>query len=175
MTTRENKLHILNTAQMRSTRNGLDAGTRQGSLEVLNRVVVDLIDATLAARQAHWNVRGNNFSSLHELFEKVAVELSEPTDRLAERAAALGGIVRGTAQAVASETRLKPYPALSVSGDEHIEAISARLASLGSSIRESIQEREQSGDPVTLDHLIEAGAVVDKLLWLVESHIAKLQ
>ena len=170
---RDSKLMAVNTEQVRSTRNGLDVSARRASIEVLNAIVVDFIETSLAARQAHWNVRGRNVSSLQELFDRVARDLAAPTDALAERSAALGGVVRGTVQSVAADSRIKPYPVLSVAADEHIEAMSNRLACLGIELRSGIAECEHSFDPVSTYLLTSACDVTDKLLWLFESHIAK--
>ena len=41
-------------------------------IEMLNRRLADAIDLQLQSRQAYWNVKGPNFLSLRELFDKVA-------------------------------------------------------------------------------------------------------
>jgi len=131
MSSRAMKLAVLNTTHLHWTKNDLSAGVRQASGEVLNSVVIEGIDVALAARHAHWNVRGPNFSALHDLFGSVFDEVNQHVDVLAERAVALGMVARGTVQDVASETALKPYPMLSIGEQEHIEAMSTRLGLLG--------------------------------------------
>ncbi len=73
------------------TRNDLPEATRRAMITLLNQQLADALDLGLQAKQAHWNVKGPNFLSLHELFDKVATELDELTDELAERAVELGG------------------------------------------------------------------------------------
>lgn len=49
-----------------------------------------LVALTLDAKQAHWNVTGPGFVQLHALTDELAADVRAWTDRLAERAVALG-------------------------------------------------------------------------------------
>src|SRR4249920_1934020 len=80
------------------TRNSLRKSTRRAMIDLLNRQLADVLDLGLQAKQAHWNVKGPNFIGLHELFDKVAEELEEFSDDIAERAVELGGVALGTIQ-----------------------------------------------------------------------------
>lgn len=75
---------------------------------LLNRQLADLIDLGIQARQAHWNVKGPQFTSLHALFEELADELGELADVVAERAVMLGGVAQGTLQTVARPRGSRP-------------------------------------------------------------------
>lgn len=171
MSNRTVLLHALNSAQLRSTHNDLPIDTRHISIEMLNGIVVHAIDIALAAKHAHWNVRGRNFLASHKLFDKVFTELVTEIDALGERATAIGGIARGTVQTVADSTQLKPYPVLTVSEREHVEQLAMRLGRLGSEIRHAIAAIAKSQDVVTVDLLTTACSTVDSLLWTIESHI----
>jgi starvation-inducible DNA-binding protein len=173
MSNRAPHLHALNATQVLRTSNDLPAHVRHASIEMLNRNVVHAIDVALSAKHAHWNVRGPSFLVYHQLFEKVFTQLLTQIDSLGERTTALGGIARATVQAVARETDLKPYPVLSVSEQEHIEELAQRLGRLGGELRRASLDATRSEDVVTADVLIQAGAAVDALLWLVESHLAR--
>jgi starvation-inducible DNA-binding protein len=170
MSSRALKVAVLNTTHHHWTKNDLPAKVRQASGEVLNSLVIEGIDVALAARYARWNVRGPHFAALHELFGSVYDEVNQQVDVLAERAVALGMVARGTVQDVASETALKPYPMLSISEQEHIEAMARRLGIWGGDVRRAIEECEKLGDRVSADVLSEACAAIEKLLWRVESH-----
>jgi len=141
-------------------------------IQLLNRQLADLIDLGLQAKQAHWNVKGPHFTSLHALFDEVADALSELTDDLAERAVMLGGIARGTRQAITQGSRLAAYPADALDGRDHLWAVSAALAQFAQSSREAIASAEDTGDAVTVDLLTQISRNVDTLLWKVEAHIA---
>src|SRR5579885_2041657 len=92
------------------TKNDLREQTRRAMIDLLNQQLADVLDLGLQAKQAHWNVKGPHFIGLHELFDKVADELEEFTDEIAERAVELGGIALGTLQVTAKTSRLPVYP-----------------------------------------------------------------
>src|SRR5437899_2113164 len=114
---------------------------------------------------------GSHFIGLHELFDKVAEELEEFTDNIAERAVELGGIAQGTIQVVSKRSRLSAYPLNLTSGQKHIAALSGALAEFGTTTRAAIDSAAKAGDADTADLFTEVSRGVDKLLWLVEAHI----
>lgn len=170
MSNRTAQVHFVNSEQMRATQNSLPIDTRHHSIEALNRVVAHLVDVALAAKHAHWNVRGANFASYHALFDRVFKDLVDQVDHVGERASALGGIARGTVQTVASATQLQPYPVLMVAEREHISQLANRLGQVGREIRAAVGSIGGRDDIVTVDVLTETCATIDRLLWLIESH-----
>jgi starvation-inducible DNA-binding protein len=136
----------------------------------LNQQLADVLDLGLQAKQAHWNVKGPHFIGLHELFDKVAEELEEFTDEIAERSVELGGVALGTVQVVAKESRLTPYPLDLASGEAHVAALSNALAGFGATTRAAIDTAGKAGDADTADLFTEVSRGVDKLLWMVEAH-----
>ena len=64
-------------------------------VEMLNRRLADAIDLQLQSRQAYWNVKGPNFMSLRELFDKVAEGVEEYANLIAEHIVQLGWQGRG--------------------------------------------------------------------------------
>jgi starvation-inducible DNA-binding protein len=74
---------------MFDTRNDLPPNTRTKVIELLNARLADAIDLGAQTKQAHSNVKGPNFIALHELFDKVAENVEEHIDTLAERVTAL--------------------------------------------------------------------------------------
>src|SRR5882672_5061011 len=121
------RFEIMKT-KLHQTKNGLREKTRLAMIELLNQQLADVLDLGLQAKQAHWNVKGPNFIALHELFDKVAEELEEFTDDIAERAVELGGVAEGTVQTVSKNSRLKAYPLDLASGKDHVAALSSALA-----------------------------------------------
>lgn len=159
------------TAKPHQTKNDLRDKTRVAMISLLNEHLADVLDLGLQAKQAHWNVKGPNFVALHELFDKVAENLEEFTDNIAERAVALGGVVFGTSQVIAKESRLSPYQLTLTSGREHVAALSSALAQFGTTARTAIDTAAKAGDAATADLFTEVSRGVDKLLWLVEAHM----
>jgi starvation-inducible DNA-binding protein len=137
---------------------------------LLQRQLTDAIDPGLQTKQPHWNIKGPNFIALHELFDRVNKEIGETTDEVAERAVAPGGIVNGTAQAVARETRLEAYPATELSGAKHVIALRAALANYSVPTRKVIAAAADAGDANTADVPTEVSRTVDQPLWMAEAH-----
>jgi starvation-inducible DNA-binding protein len=121
---------LINT-RLHPTKNYLTESVRETMTGLLNQHLAAALDLGLQAKQAHGNVKGPNFIGLHELFDKVAGDIEDFTDSIAERAVELGGTARGTLQVVAKESRLSPYPLDIAAGKEHVAALSAALATFG--------------------------------------------
>jgi starvation-inducible DNA-binding protein len=157
---------------MQSTRNTLPENIRAQSVELLNIHLAAAIDLHAQLKQAHWNVRGPGFIAIHELFDKVAAEVENYSDLIAERAGALGGIAQGTVQLAAKRSFLVPYPLGIADEQEHVFAISGTLAAFGQSAREASAQAATFGDADTADLFTEISRGTDRQLWFVESHVA---
>ena len=156
--------------KLHPTQNDLREKVRRAMIDLLNQQLADVLDLGMQAKQAHWNVKGPQFIGLHELFDKVAEELEEFTDDIAERAVELGGIAQGTIQVVSKRSRLSAYPLNLTSGQKHVAALSGALAKFGTTTREAIDTAAKAGDADTADLFTEVSRGVDKLLWMVEAH-----
>jgi starvation-inducible DNA-binding protein len=155
---------------MNPTKNSLPEKVRIQISLLLQKSLVDTIDLTLQAKQAHWNVKGPSFIALHELFDKVAEDTESYMDLIAERIVQLGGVAVGTLDGIGKKSNLPVYPLTITDGKEHAALLAHALASYGESIREAITQTGEMEDIGTEDLLIEVLRGVDKLLWLVEAH-----
>jgi starvation-inducible DNA-binding protein len=157
---------------MQPTRNTLPEDIRAQSVELLNKHLAAAIDLHAQLKQAHWNVRGPGFIAIHELFDKVAAEVENYSDLIAERAGALGGIAQGTVQLAAKRSFLVPYPLDIADEQQHVFTISGTLAAFGQSAREASAQAATFGDADTADLFTEISRGTDRQLWFVESHVA---
>jgi starvation-inducible DNA-binding protein len=156
---------------MFKTKNDLPEATRAKMIELLNARLADCKDLQTQVKQAHWNVKGPNFIALHELFDKINDEVEEYVDEIAERAVQLGGVAEGTARMVAKRSSLPEYPANTVDGRSHVEALSSVLAAFGKAARQAIDQADDIGDLDTADLFTEVSRGIDKWLWFVEAHL----
>jgi starvation-inducible DNA-binding protein len=156
---------------LHKTRNDLPEIIRRRMVDLLNQQLADILDLGLQTKQAHWNVKGPHFIGLHELFDKVAEELEEFTDGIAERAVQLGGTAQGTVQNVSKNSRLPAYPLSLASGKGHVAKLAGALAGFGATTRAAIDAAGKSGDADTADLFTEVSRGVDKLLWMIEAHL----
>lgn len=155
---------------MHPTRIDLPEKNRRQLVALINARLADAVDLKLAAKHAHWNVKGPHFLSLHELFDQLAGVLEAPIDDMAERITALGGTAHGTIALVARGTSLAPYPAEVVAGADHVEALASAVAAFGQSVRKAIGSADKLGDEGTADLFTALSQEVDKQLWLLEAH-----
>jgi starvation-inducible DNA-binding protein len=156
---------------MFKTKNDLSEAIRVKAVELLNARLADCKDLQTQIKQAHWNVKGPNFISLHLLFDKINDDVEEYVDEIAERAVQLGGVAEGTARMVAKRSSLAEYPAKAADGRSHVEALSSALAAFGKGARKAIEEANELGDLDTADLFTEVSRGIDKWLWFVEAHL----
>ncbi len=156
---------------MQHTLNTLSENIRAQSAALLNKNLASAIDLHAQVKQAHWNVRGPGFIAAHELFDKVATQVEDTYDAIAERIGALGGTAQGTVGVAAKQSTLVPYNLGLADTQEHIFAVGASMAAFTGSLREGISQADKFGDPVTTDLLTANCRELEKLLWFVESHL----
>jgi starvation-inducible DNA-binding protein len=154
-----------------TTKNDLPEATRSRIADLLNQRLADCIDLQTQCKQAHWNVKGQSFIGLHQLFDDVNGDVEGYVDLLAERVVQLGGVAEGTARSVAARSTLSDYPSSLTTGEEHVDALSSALATFGAGTRRAIQQVDELQDDDTADILTEISRAVDKWLWFVEAHL----
>jgi starvation-inducible DNA-binding protein len=153
------------------TRIDLEEDLRRQMIDVCNAQLADTFDMFSLMKQAHWNVKGPQFFSLHELFDEIATGLLGHVDTIAERATALGGLAMGTVRMAAQATRLDSYPADVVDSMDTVEVVADRMAQLAASTRAAADQAEEVQDMDTNDLFIEVSRDVDKWLWFLEAHV----
>jgi starvation-inducible DNA-binding protein len=131
----------------------------------LQHSLVELIDLSLHAKQAHWNVVGPNFGPLHAQFDQITNMARVTADAVAERLAALEVSPDGTLAAVV-ESPLEPFPVGWLSGPRAVEAILARLEHMTRTNRTRIDEI-RGKDPVAETILVELAGELDKAAWML--------
>lgn len=157
--------------RLNPTKNDLAESVRSKVVALLNSRLADCIDLQTQTKQAHWNVKGPEFISLHKLFDEINDDVEEYVDTIAERAVQLGGAVAGTARAVAAQSSLPEYPLTITTGRDHVAALANALAMFGKSTRQAISQSDEFADAATADVFTEISRGVDKWLWMVEAHI----
>lgn len=156
---------------MFSTRIDLSRDARGQMVELLNQRLADTFDLYSQTKQAHWNVKGAQFISLHELYDKLAAELAGYADMIAERATAMGGLARGTVRLAAAQSQLAEYPLDATVGLHTVEVLADRFGALANSVRHAIEIAHESGDVGSEDLLTEVSRGLDKALWFLEAHL----
>jgi starvation-inducible DNA-binding protein len=136
----------------------------------LQATLVDLIDLALQAKQAHWNVTGSNFRSVHLQLDEMMTEYRAWSDLVAEREVAIGASADGRAASVAKTSVLPPFPDGTVDDRQVVELFVERLETVASAFRERMN-RLGDADPVSEDILIQILAGMEKQLWMVRTQL----
>jgi starvation-inducible DNA-binding protein len=157
--------------RMHKTRNDLPLEIRDQLVTLLNQQLADTFDLYSQTKQAHWNVKGSEFFQLHELYDKLAGELIEYVDLIAERATTLGGTAEGTARMSASTSRLPEYPTGEAGSNHSLELLSERYAGLAATTRAAIDKSAELNDADSADLFTEVSRGLDKSLWFLEAHL----
>jgi starvation-inducible DNA-binding protein len=159
-------------AKHEGTRIDIAPKLRTSMIALLNQQLADTLDLQTQLKQAHWNVKGPHFIALHELFDKLAEELEDPVDDIAERITALGGVANGTARIAAKTSRLKEFPDGRIDGLRAVAALADRYGALAASTRAAIDAAGKQGDADTSDLFTGISRQLDKSLWFLEAHLA---
>jgi starvation-inducible DNA-binding protein len=149
----------------------LDAKSRDTTGAALQETLTDLIDLALLAKQAHWNVVGTNFRSVHLQLDELVAIARQYVDEVAERASAIGVSPTGTAGAVAKDSGLPDYPLGWQSDKDTSQHITATLGAVAERLRPRIETTDDS-DPVTQDLLIAIAAAIEQAHWMWQAQTA---
>ncbi len=138
---------------------------------VLQATLVDLIDLSLIAKQAHWNVVGQNFRSAHLQLDELVSAARQYVDDVAERANAIGVSPNGKARTVVESSGIPDYPDNWQSVESTVAAIVEILGEVIKRLRKRIDETDKT-DLVTQDLLIEIAAELEKQHWMWQAQTA---
>ena len=136
----------------------------------LNATLVDLIALALVGKQAHWNVVGPHFRTVHLHLDEIVETARTFGDEIAERAVAIGAFPNGQPEAVAKTTKVPQLPEGQIRDHDAVERICEALTATILGMRQRL-ERLGENDPVSQDIVIDATKSLEKHLWMLRSSI----
>lgn len=143
---------------------------RQATGEALQGALVDLIELSLVGKQAHWNLVGRNFRSIHLALDELVDFARTYSDTVAERAIAIGVNPNGQTEALARESKVDPLEVGYVPVDKVIGYVVDRLDPMIQRFRQRMDATEKT-DPVTQDLLIGIIAELEKTHWMFQAEL----
>ena len=156
---------------MFSTRIALPAQARQSLVDLLNTNLATLTDLYSQTKQAHWNVKGPQFWSLHKLFDELAEEVEEHVDEVAERITAIGGVTRGTIRMAVKVSKLAEFPEGVHAGLDVAKALADAFGVAANLTRDGIDNADKLGDANTADLFTQISRDLDHSLYFLEAHL----
>ena len=147
---------------------GLDSDVRHSVVNILNNTLSNEVVLSVKTRGAHWNASGQDFYELYILFDSQYSQLNSITDKIAERARMMGGIVIASLKEFLANTRLEEMPG-------QVPGILTLLADHESSIRflrEDVRKcTEDYEDEGTAELLVRVMRLHEKMAWMLRSYI----
>lgn len=119
----------------------------------LQDMLIDVAELASQARQAHWNVRGTAFLSVHRWLDELAETLRSHADTLAERIAALGGWPDACSETLSERNSLESLPFGRLTTDQALAAMDAGLERITAVATSWLDNPAVVRDPVTADVL----------------------
>ncbi|MEX0762216.1 MAG: DNA starvation/stationary phase protection protein [Dehalococcoidia bacterium] len=136
--------------------------------ELLQNSLADMIDLALQCKQAHWNVVGPRFRSLHLQLDEITEAARGWADDVAERIVALDATADGRLTTVTTRSGLEQMPSGYLQDDTVVKLLIDRLEAVAGRMRVRVMEVEKA-DPVTQDMLIEITFGLEKFRWMVKA------
>lgn len=137
----------------------------------LQATLIELIDLALQGKQAHWNVTGPNFRSVHLELDEIVDSARLASDRVAERIVTIGHAPDGRAGTIAATPPFSPFPAGTVGTAQVVEVIGLRIDELAGRLRERIRRLGET-DPVSQGILIDISEEIEKQAWMLRAQLA---
>jgi starvation-inducible DNA-binding protein len=134
----------------------------------LQETLVDLLGLSLIGKQAHWNIVGPRFRSIHLQLDEVVATARTHSDTVAARAAALGVPPDGRPETIAATFALPGTKDGWLRDTEVVELLVSGLGTAITRLRERIDATEKA-DPVTQDLLITITADLEKQRWMFQA------
>lgn len=143
--------------------------------------VVDLLNDYLAnyhihyqkLRGCHWNIKGQNFFTLHVKFEELYTEAQTTIDEIAERVLTLGKPPHSRFADYINESRIKEIDTIGMQDLAMIDAILDDMAQLIEMERELLDATEEAGDEGTNDMVNRFMQFKEKNTWMLRSFANK--
>lgn len=146
----------------------LENDAAASTTSLLQSNLTTLIDLALVLKQAHWNIIGKNFRSVHLQLDEIIAGVRDASDEVAERIATLGFAADGRAKTVAADSVLNEYADTFLNVDDTLNSVGDALAATIEQLRTSISKLGEL-DPVSEDMLIGISGGLEKHLWMIQA------
>ena len=145
-------------------------GSAPRVVEILQDRLVSTLDLHLTLKHIHWNVVGMNFIAVHEMLDPQVDAVRKMSDEIAERIATLGGVPKGTPQAIVDGRRWGDYELGREPTVRHLARLDDVYSGVIADHRKAVDELDEL-DPVSQDMLIGNLAELELFQWFVRAHL----
>ncbi|MCR2785498.1 MULTISPECIES: DNA starvation/stationary phase protection protein [unclassified Microbacterium] len=149
-----------------------DPTVAAGTAQFLTPVVMGLQALVVNGKQAHWNVRGANFQSIHELLDTVVEHAQAWSDEAAERIVALGLPIDARLATVAQKAKPTAVPAGFTQWDAVVRSVLSDIDGVLIDVQAAIDGLDEV-DLTSQDVAISIKAGLEKDRWFLFAHLAE--
>jgi starvation-inducible DNA-binding protein len=138
----------------------------------LNGILADEFLLYLKTRNAHWNVEGPDFHSMHKFFEEQYEQLDDTIDEVAERIRSLGHYAPATLKRYLELTHLTEQSREKNDSPGFIKDLLGDHESIVTKLRENINYfANDLQDAGTSDFITGLMELHEKMSWMLRSHL----
>ncbi|NBX74132.1 MAG: DNA starvation/stationary phase protection protein [Alphaproteobacteria bacterium] len=135
----------------------------------LQLVLADTYVLMVKTHSCHWNVEGEQFVALHDIFGTQYNELFTAADELAERLRSLGTYAPAGMAALLKESSIKDNPEKPQTWQKMVADLIKAHETISDRIVACREVADAAEDDVTEDLMIGRHAVHSKTLWMLKS------
>jgi starvation-inducible DNA-binding protein len=151
---------------------GITPKNTQAVASVLSKLLADEFVLYTKTRNAHWNVEGPDFHSMHIFFEQQYEELEDKVDDVAERMRKLGHYAPATLQSFLQQTHLTEQTRAKNDSLGFIKELTEDHESIIVFLRENIKPfADEYGDAGTSDFITGLMEEHEKMAWMLRAHL----
>jgi starvation-inducible DNA-binding protein len=153
---------------------GISEEHRKAVATALGKLLSDVFVLYTKTRNAHWNVEGADFHSMHVFFESQYNQLDEVMDSVAERIRQLGHYAPATLKSFLSLTHLTEMIREKNDGQGFVKELLIDHENIIVFIRENINPfANDYGDAGTSDFITGLMEEHEKMAWMLRAHLVK--
>ena len=151
-------------------------GPQEGSdgykttVAALQRTLTELQQLQLEQKQAHWNVSGTLWLTLHELLQEHYAATSKYADMVAERLLSIGSSSDGRAHTIVQGSSIPEIPGGYLDDAQVITWFTTAYKIVGDEIRQSVKDTNDP-DPTTSNLLQGVEDAIDKYQWQMRAFV----
>ena len=151
---------------------GITKGNLSQAAHILTGFLADEFLLYLKTRNAHWNVEGPDFHTMHKFFEEQYEQLDEIMDNVAERIRMLGHYSPATLKAFLQLTHLTEETREKNDSAGFIKELLGDHESVIIRLRENINNfANELNDPGTSDFITGLMETHEQMAWMLRSHL----
>ncbi|MEA5140231.1 Dps family protein [Arcicella rigui] len=151
---------------------GISQENQAGVALELSKLLADEFVLYTKTRNAHWNVEGPDFYSIHKFFESQYEQLDEIMDDVAERIRAIGHYAPATLKTYLALTHLSEEAPTSNNSTGYIKELLADHQTVIIHLRENINRfANEYNDLGSSDFITGLMETHEKMAWMLRAHL----